>query len=132
MKKDIETRDDVIQMVNSFYEKVKADDIIGFIFTDIVKMNWETHLPLMYDFWENALFFTGSYLGNPMNLHQHLHHIRPLDAKHFAQWVLLFTKTVDELFDGEKATLAKQRANSIAAIMQEKILQLRVDNKAIY
>lgn len=129
MKKDIESRADIEVMVNTFYERVKADDVIGFIFNDIVKMNWEKHLPLMVDFWENALFFAGTYSGNPMNLHKHLHHIRPLDNKHFAQWVSLFTKTVDDLFEGANATLAKQRAASIASVMESNILQHRKEHK---
>lgn len=132
MKKDIENRKDIEVLVNTFYVKVIADDVIGFIFNDIVKINWKTHLPIMYDFWDNALFFTGSYTGNPMNLHKHLHHIRPLDSKHFTQWVHLFTETVDELFEGEKATLAKQRANSIASIMEIKILQYRIGQDTVY
>ena len=129
MKKDIENRSDIELLVNTFYNKVRRDDVVGFIFNDIVKVNWETHLPVMYDFWDNALFFTGAYTGNPMNLHQHLHHIRPLDKKHFAQWIYLFNETVDELFRGDKATLAKQRAINIASVMEEKILKYRIDEK---
>jgi len=125
MKRDIENRADIELLVNEFYRKVTEDDVIGFIFSDIVKMNWEKHLPIMYDFWDNALFFTGSYSGNPMNLHKHLHHIRPLDSKHFLRWVDLFRETVDDNFEGEKASLARQRAISIAAVMEEKILQYR-------
>jgi hemoglobin len=127
MKRDIENRTDIELLVNQFYRKVTEDDVIGFIFSDIVKMNWEKHLPIMYDFWDNALFFTGTYSGNPMNLHKHLHHIRPLDSKHFSRWVDLFLETVDEYFEGEKASLARQRAISIAAVMEEKILQYRTE-----
>lgn len=129
MKRDIENRADIELLVNNFYQKVVSDDVIGFIFSDIVKMNWEKHLPIMYDFWDNALFYTGSYSGNPMNLHKHLHHIRPLNSKHFTRWVNLFIETLDELFEGEKASLARQRAISIAAIMEEKILQYRNEHK---
>lgn len=129
MKRDIENRADIELLVNNFYRKVAADDVIGFIFSDIVKMNWEKHLPVMYDFWDNALFFTGTYSGNPMNLHKHLHHIRPLDSKHFSRWVKLFLETLDEFFAGEKASLARQRAISIAAVMEEKILQYRAQEK---
>lgn len=127
MKRDIENRADIEQLVNQFYRKVTEDDVIGFIFSDIVKMNWEKHLPIMYDFWDNALFFTGTYSGNPMNLHKHLHHIRPLDSKHFSRWVALFLATVDNYFEGEKASLARQRAISIAAVMEENILQYRME-----
>lgn len=121
MRKDIETRDDIELLVNSFYEKVKADLVIGYIFTDVFKVNWEKHLPKMYDFWENNLFYTGTYSGNPMISHQHLHKMHPLSADHFERWVSLFTSTVDELFHGAKAKLAKQRANSISAVLQTKL-----------
>ncbi|TAJ67587.1 MAG: group III truncated hemoglobin [Chitinophagaceae bacterium] len=127
MKRDIENRADIELLVNEFYRKVTEDDVIGFIFSNIVKMNWEKHLPIMYDFWDNALFFTGTYSGNPMNLHKHLHHIRPLDSKHFSRWVDIFLETVDDNFEGEKASLARQRAISIAAVMEEKILQYRIE-----
>ncbi len=130
MKRDIEGRGDIEKLVAVFYDAVKTDDEIGFIFTDIVKMNWEKHLPLMCDFWENALFYTGGYSGNPMNLHKHLHHIRPLDNKHFAQWVQLFVETVDQLFKGEKANLAKEKAAGIASVMESKILEYRKEQHA--
>ena len=64
MKKDIKTREDIELLVISFYDKVKADDTIGYIFNDVAKVNWEKHLPVMFDFWENILFFTGGYLGS--------------------------------------------------------------------
>ena len=131
MKKDIENREDIKLLVDTFYRKVVADDTIGFIFTDIVKMDWAKHLPMMYDFWENALFYSGTYTGNPMNLHRHLHHIRPLDGKHFARWVALFAETIDEFFEGEKAILARRRAMRIAIIMEEKILQYRSGYKEV-
>ena len=129
MKKDIENREDIRLLVDAFYQRVKEDDTIGFIFTDVVRMNWEKHLPVMYDFWDNALFYTGTYSGNPMNLHRHLHHIRPLDSKHFKRWVDLFVETIDEYFEGEKADLARQRARSIATVMEEQIIQYRNDHR---
>ena len=122
MKKDIQTREDIKLMVTTFYEKVKVDPVIGFIFTEIVKVNWEKHLPIMYDFWENTIFYTGTYSGNPMESHKRLHRIFPLNEKYFERWVSLFTGTVDELYEGEKASLAKQRAISISTVMKIKIL----------
>ncbi|MGF2411436.1 MAG: group III truncated hemoglobin, partial [Ferruginibacter sp.] len=121
MKKDIEAKADIQLLVDAFYEKIKMDAVIGYIFTDVVKVHWEKHLPVMYNFWENTLFYTGSYEGNPMELHKHLHRVMPLTAEHFTQWTNLFTQTVDELFEGKNAGLAKQRAISIATVMQIKI-----------
>jgi hemoglobin len=132
MKKDIETKEDIILLVNTFYEKVKVDKIIGYIFTDVVKMNWEKHMPKMYSFWENTLFYTGTYEGNPMELHKHLHNVIPLTKTHFTQWTTLFTNTVDELFEGKNATLAKQRAISIATVMQIKIITKQPNTDDIF
>ena len=120
MKSDIAGREDIELMVRAFYDKVKIDPVIGPIFNDVANINWEKHLPVMFDFWEGTIFFTGGYSGNPMKPHQELNRIFPLQEKHFSQWLELFRSTVDELFVGEKAELAKQRAMSIATIMQVK------------
>ena len=77
----------------------------------------------MFNFWENVLFYTGNYEGNPMNIHQHLNRVVPLSKQHFERWVLLFNETVDELFEGNKAFFVKQRAISIAVVMQVKIME---------
>ncbi len=132
MKKDIETKKDIELLVNNFYEKVREDEMIGHIFNDVAKVNWEKHLPVMYDFWENVLFYTGSYTGNPMDLHKHLHRVMPLNKDHFSRWENIFTKTIDELFEGEKARLAKQRAISISTVMQIKILDESSSSNKIY
>jgi hemoglobin len=121
MKKDIENREDIEVLVNSFYDKVKADGILGPIFTVIIPVNWQVHLPVMYQFWDNAIFYTGGYTGNPMAMHAHIHKKIGLEEKQFDRWLELFNKTVDELFEGEKASLAKQRAYSIAKVMEQKI-----------
>lgn len=122
MKKDIVTRNDIELLVNEFYNKVKQDKEIGFIFLDVAHVNWEKHLPVMYDFFENMLFYTGSYTGNPMELHKHVNRLFPLTTAHFNQWNYLFSTTVDELFEGTTATLVKQRAKGISIVMQMKIL----------
>jgi hemoglobin len=122
MKKDIETKEDIKLLIDSFYKKVNADDTLNYIFTDIAKINWQKHLPIMYNFWENTLFYTGTYEGNPMELHKNLHHLTPLTAAHFKHWLAHFGNTVDELFEGTNANLAKQRAISIATVMQIKII----------
>lgn len=122
-KKDIEGRQDIEKLVDSFYQKVIKDDTIGYIFNDVVKLDWEKHIPIMYDFWETTLFHQAIYKGNPMKIHVDLNAKEPLKKDHFDQWLAMFNETVDELFHGEKASLAKTRALSIATVMQIKIHQ---------
>lgn len=120
-KTDIRSRKEVITLVNSFYDKVRSDDVIGYIFEKVVKVDWDKHLPVMYDFWESVLFYTAAYNGNPMIVHRQLNNVVSLTPEHFKRWLQLFHATVNEHFEGEKAELAKQRATSIATVMQLKI-----------
>lgn len=117
MKVDISSRADIEQLVLQFYEKVKADKTIGFIFTEVVQMNWEKHIPVIVDFWETILLDNPVYTKNAMEVHYDLNNRRPLQKAHFDSWVYLFTTTVDELFEGSIAELAKTRARSISAVM---------------
>ncbi|MBU3676215.1 MAG: hemoglobin-like protein, partial [Chitinophagaceae bacterium] len=62
------------------------------------------------------------YAGNPMQVHKQLHQRSALTQAHLDEWVHWFHCTVDELFTGENAELAKQRAYSIAQVMAWKIV----------
>jgi len=121
MKKDISNKKDIEKLVNLFYEKVKKDTVIAHYFKG--DFNWANHLQIMYKFWENVLFYTGNYSGNPMEKHFEIHAKCPLTMKHFHQWTKLFNETVDELFYGEKADSIKLKASNIATVMQIKILK---------
>jgi hemoglobin len=121
MKRKLNIRDDIELLVNSFYEKVEQDELIGHIFNDIAKVNWQHHLPKMYDFWETILLGQKGFKGNPMEVHFKLNQIHPLLAEHFGRWKSIFFETVDEHFEGEFADLAKQKAQSIADLMFFKI-----------
>lgn len=122
MRSDIQNRTDIILLVDTFYDKIKTDPVIGFLFTDVAHVNWESHLPRMYDFWENILFYTGNFEGNPMQKHKKLHHKHPLTIQHFHHWNKLFNETVDELFQGPKTEEIKERAMHISSVMQIKTL----------
>lgn len=122
MKLDIQHRSDIENVVNVFYEKVKTDETIGYFFNDVAKVNWDTHLPKMYDFWESILFETNVYTGNPLLKHFLLNKKSPLTVAHFEHWFVLFEATVDKLYAGEKATMMKSRARNIATLMPTKIL----------
>lgn len=122
MKTDIQNRSHIQLLVDSFYKKVRSDNEIAYLFNDVARVDWEHHLPRMYDFWENIVFQTGGFTGNPMIAHLQLNQKSPLSAAHFERWLKLFMETVDELFEGDKAELIKQRAHSIATMMQIKII----------
>ena len=121
MKPDISSRKDIEELIVQFYEKVKPNPAIGFIFTEVVHIDWEHHIPVIVDFWETILLDNPVYNKNAMEVHYELHKKIPLKKIHFENWLSLFTNTVDELFEGKTATLAKTRAKSIAAVMEFKM-----------
>jgi hemoglobin len=119
--KDIETREDIVNLMNAFYKQALNDETIGYIFTDVAKLDLEHHLPIIADFWEMILFgtvnFQQKYGRSPMQRHIELNEKEPLVSEHFTAWLKLFYSTVDEKFAGEKADLAKFRAKSVAETM---------------
>ncbi|TDG34923.1 group III truncated hemoglobin [Pedobacter changchengzhani] len=121
MKSDINNRNDIIILVDTFYNNVQQNNLIGPIFTEVAKVDWSHHLPKMYDFWESILFGKAIYKGNPMLTHFDLQKKANLDKQEFDTWKGIFFKTVDDLFEGENAEMIKQKAKSIADLMHFKL-----------
>lgn len=121
MRKPIETRQDIELLVDQFYSRVLKDPLLRPIFIDIAGIQLEEHLPILYDFWESVLLQTHNYRRDTMAKHLELNRKFPLTKAHFDRWLALLNETIDELFEGQKADLAKVRALSIATMMQIKI-----------
>lgn len=119
--KRIVNREDIELLVNTFYDEVRKNDILGFIFDDVAKVNWASHLPKLYSFWSSILLGENSFRGNPMVVHIGLSKMTDMTEVQFNEWVKLFTKTVDSLFEGSKAEEAKIRASNIAQVMLSRI-----------
>jgi hemoglobin len=122
---DIGTREDIELLIDAFYKKVVADDLIGVFFTQVVVLDWAMHIPVLYDFWESNLLGSMRYKGNPMSKHFELDGKKAMNAAHFDRWLLLWETTVNHLFKGTKADEAIQRAKQIAQLMLFKIEQHR-------
>ena len=123
MKKDIASRDDLLLLITKFYDKLLTDDSISYLFTDIARIDLDHHLPVLVDFWDSVLFQSDTYRKNAMQPHLDLNQKSPLKDHHFETWLRYFTETVDELFEGETAFIAKERATSIATVMKIKVKQ---------
>ncbi|MBP6378059.1 MAG: group III truncated hemoglobin [Kaistella sp.] len=119
--KKLESRNDIEFLVNAFYDKVSKDEKIGFFFNDVAKVDWSHHLPKMYSFWESLLFGEASYKGNPMAMHFPVNEKVAIEKPHFAHWIKLWTETVEENFEGEKAEAAVYKASNIANLMAYKM-----------
>ena len=117
LKKDISTRQDVRHLVDTFYDIIKIDEMLGPIFNHMIDEDkWELHLEKLTDFWESQLFTIPKFKGNPVRAHRNVDAIfeYKIDQTHFAKWLQLWFATVNALFQGEKAEFAKQRARNMA------------------
>lgn len=118
---DIQTPADIKLLIDTFYDRIKSDEQIGYIFNDIAHVNWEHHLPIMCAFWEFMLLNNAdTYRGNPIEKHLALHAKHPLKIADFDRWVNIFQSTVDALFVGSTAETAKFKAYSIAEVWKHK------------
>jgi len=121
MKKDIGSREDIVNLLEAFYTKAFADDLIGKFFTEVMPLDLETHIPLIADFWESIVFGTFSYQKNVMEVHRLIHEKSAIRKEHLDRWVKLFSETMNSKCEGPNATLMLQRARSVATLMDIKL-----------
>jgi hemoglobin len=115
--KSIENRNDVSVLVNTFYAKIRADELLGSIFNKhIPDEKWPEHLNKLTDFWETNLFGVIKFKGNPSQKHidvdKNLNY--NIEQTHFGKWLQLWFETIDELYEGNLAIKAKQSARKMA------------------
>lgn len=119
---DIVSRDDVSDLVVAFYRSAFLDDLLGPVFVEVAKLDLNKHLPIMCDFWEAVLFRAGTYQRNALQVHTALHQKSPLTPEHFGRWLEIWNATVDAMFVGEKAELAKVQAARMAWSMGRRLI----------
>ncbi len=114
-------RPDIERLVNTFYTKVRADAPLGHVFDGVAQVNWETHLPKLYDFWDTVLFRAGTFRSNPIAAHAKLLDRADLGWPMFERWLAMFRETVEELFAGENAVHIIRCAEDMARVIHSKI-----------
>lgn len=123
-KKDILDRADIHIIVDHFYKKLLLDEEMSIFFEKFKDPHsLKKHLDILVDFWDNILFYSGTYAKNAMLPHIELNKKIPFSNIHFNLWLDHFNGTVDDHFKGTNAEIIKNRANSIATVMKLKILK---------
>ena len=125
--KDIQNQKDLYLLVDEFYKKLLSDDSISYIFTDVVKIKIEEHLPILVTFWSQAILGTGGYTHNLTQIHLDVNAKEYLSPELFKIWLNHFNATVNENFKGDKAEQIKTQALNLAIIMQIKIKKEMLD-----
>ena len=117
MKNDIATLKDVHFLVDKFYERVQDDPFLGPIFNKRLSGKWEMHHRRLYRFWHTVLLRRPDYYGNPVPTHFTMN----IDQRHFDQWLVIWTETVDNNFEGVIAERAKLRGLTMSKAFMSKI-----------
>lgn len=116
-KRAITALDDIRLLVDTFYGKVRQDELLGPIFASVITGDWQPHLDTMYRFWQSVLLKEPTYNGAPFPPHVKL----PIGKEHFDRWLMLWRATVDDFFDGELAEEARWRAGKMAELFIAKL-----------
>ncbi|WP_299017471.1 group III truncated hemoglobin [uncultured Polaribacter sp.] len=122
MKPEIANKKDILKIITNFYSLLLADKQMIPFFEDIVKANHLTaHLAIISDFWHDILFNTNSYKNNTMQKHLDKNRFVAFKKQHFVIWTSYLFETIDASFSGVVASQMKNRATSIATVMQLKM-----------
>lgn len=124
MRAEIKDADDIKILVDTFYARVSQDELLAPIFHGRIT-DMHAHLDTMYKFWEGVLMnqspTSPPYDPGSLTKHENL----PLMNQHFIRWLSLFLDTIDDLYSGPSAELAKVRAIRMAEEFQNKLEMLR-------
>ncbi|MEO5714815.1 MAG: group III truncated hemoglobin [Luteolibacter sp.] len=122
---DIAGRPDLVRLVDHFYGKVRADGQLGHVFDEVAQVQWESHLPKLYDFWDSVLFRAGTFRGNPIAIHAKLAPLTDMGWPLFERWLEIFRASVAELFSGERAGHIVRCAEDMANVIFSRIHGVR-------
>jgi hemoglobin len=111
---DVQNRTDILNVLHAFYSEVQKDPVIGIFFTEIIRVDWEQHIPKIADFWESLLFGTQNYSGNVMEKHLHLNALKAIQANDLDIWFSYWERTIRKMYLGYKSEEMISRGKSIA------------------
>jgi hemoglobin len=109
------TEESIRLLIETFYEGVRKDDVLGPVFEKVLDGKWSTHMPRMYDFWSKVLLRTKRFQGDIYVKHMVL---AGITEEHFARWLTLFRNAVTQLYHDEAADRILKIADSIAENLQ--------------
>jgi hemoglobin len=109
------TEESIHLLVDTFYDSVRKDNVLGPVFEKVLAGRWATHMPRMYDFWSKILLRTRRFHGDVYVKHMAL---AGITEEHFVHWLTLFKRAVTDIYHEETANKIFKIADSIAESLQ--------------
>ena len=119
--RDLDTPEEIAEMVRRFYADVAMDDLLGPMFNDVARVDWGDHLPKLTAFWCRALLGMPGYSGNPFRAHATVHGKRAFTPAHFERWLSLFHETLELGWKGPCADRAGELAENVARVHSQQL-----------
>jgi hemoglobin len=119
---DLDSPEEIAEMVRRFYADVAQDDLLGPLFNDVAQVDWSEHLPKLTAFWCRALLGHAGYAGNPFQAHAEVHRQRPFTVAHFERWLSLFHETLEQGWAGPCADRAAELADNVARVHRQQLI----------
>ena len=114
--RDLDTPEEIAEMVRRFYQDVAQDDLLGPLFNDVAQVEWSEHLPKLTMFWCRALLGLEGYVGNPYRSHARINERSPFTMEHFERWLQLFHDAVELGWVGPNVDRALELAHNVARV----------------
>lgn len=105
------SEEQIAELVDRFYARVRADEVLGPIFEAATGDGWAPHLARMRAFWSSVMLASRTYKGNPMVAHLNLPR---LTREHFDRWLEMWRQTAGELCSAPAAEQFIGKAEMIA------------------
>ena len=120
--RDLDSPEEIDEMVRRFYADVAQDDLLGPVFNDVAKVDWSEHLAKLASFWCRALLGITGYSGNPFHTHLLIHNKRAFTPAHFERWLSLFHETLELGWTGPNARRAAALADNVARVHSRQLI----------
>jgi hemoglobin len=105
------TEESLKRLVDSFYDRVRRDPLIGPVFNAAIA-DWPDHLAKLQAFWSSVMLTSGRYKGRP--LPAHIKHADSISSESFERWLAIWRETTSEYFDAQSASALQDKAGRIA------------------
>ncbi|GAA3084026.1 hypothetical protein GCM10010520_33440 [Rhizobium viscosum] len=101
----------ILPVLERFYEKVRCDPALGPVFA--VVADWSEHLQRLTEFWSSLMLTSGKYKGNPVAMH--LIHADKIEPAMFERWLAIWRETTNEMLPQVVAQEMQIKAGRIAS-----------------